>query len=53
MSSTKSVNEIITKHVWDGDQISIELNGIGNITDKYIRGINLICAEKSAGGTKN
>lgn len=52
LRAAKSVNGVLTKHVWDGDQISIELNGAGNITSKYIRGINLICAETPAGGTK-
>ena len=29
-------------HVWDGQNIAIELDGDGDVIDRYIRGINLI-----------
>ena len=47
---SKTVNGVTTQHVWDGDQMMLELNGSGAVTQKYVRGINLIYGE--SGGTK-
>ncbi len=44
---SKTVNGAVTQHIWDGDQIALELDGSGNVTNKYVRGINLIYAEAS------
>ncbi len=46
---SKTVNGVMTRHVWDGSQIALELNGAGTVTQKYIRGINLIAAENGSG----
>jgi RHS repeat-associated protein len=48
LRTSKTVNSVVTKHVWDGDQIILELNGSGAVTNKYVRGINLIYAETGA-----
>lgn len=45
LRSSKTVNVIATKHIWDGDQIALDLDEVGTIKGKYIRGINLIAAE--------
>ena len=44
---SKKVNGNTTNHVWDGDQMVLETDGAGNVTNKYIRGINLIYSEDS------
>jgi YD repeat-containing protein len=49
---SKTVNAAVTKYVWDGDQMAIELDGTGALTGKYVRGINLIAAENSTGTRK-
>ena len=36
-----------TIHVWDGSNIAIEYDGLGNLINKYIRGINLIKSQPS------
>jgi len=41
----KNVNGADTVQVWDGDQIALELNGAGNVSSKYVRGINLLYSE--------
>ena len=52
LRSAKTVNGITTTHVWDGRQIALELNEAGAVAAKYVRGINLIYAEDSAGVKK-
>ena len=39
------MNGVTTKHIWDGDQIALDLDGASAVKGKYIRGINLIAAE--------
>lgn len=39
---TKKVNGQETKHIWDGSNMVMELNGSDQIIDKYIRGNKLI-----------
>jgi RHS repeat-associated protein len=48
LRNSKTVNGAVTTHVWDGDQIVLEYNGSGAVTNKYVRGINLIYAETGA-----
>ena len=38
-----------TIHVWDGSNIALELDNAGNLTNKYIRGINLIKTVPASG----
>ena len=52
LRSAKTVNGVTTTHVWDGDQMAIELDGTMAMMQKYVRGINLIYAEDSAGVKK-
>lgn len=49
---TKTVNSVKTIHVWDGQQMVAELNSSGTVTNKYIRGINQIYVQDSAGTKK-
>ena len=42
LRTSKTVNGVKTQYVWDGQEIALELDGAGNVTNKYIRGINLI-----------
>ncbi len=49
---TKTVNGVKTTHVWDGQQIVAELNSSGAVTNKYIRGVNQIYSQDSAGTKK-
>lgn len=46
---SKTVNDITKYHIWDGNQIVLELNDEYVVTNKYIRGINLIRAEETEG----
>jgi len=39
---SKTVNGQETKHIWDGSNIVMELNGSDQVTDRYIRGNQLI-----------
>ncbi|WP_080066679.1 RHS repeat-associated core domain-containing protein [Ruminiclostridium hungatei] len=48
LRASKTVNGVTTNHIWDGDQMVLEIDGAGNVSNKYIRGINLIYAEESA-----
>src|SRR5690606_18189114 len=41
LRNSKIVDGSTTVHLWDGNQIVSEMDGLGNITDRYIRGINL------------
>lgn len=49
LRTSKQVNGSETRHVWDGDQIALELNAAGQVIAKYVRGINLVFAETGAG----
>ncbi len=49
LRTSKTVNGAITRHIWDGDQIALEVDGAGEVTAKYVRGINLIYAQDGAG----
>ena len=49
LRASKTVNGTTTKHIWDGSQIALELNAAGAVTNKYIRGINLVAADNTAG----
>ncbi len=51
LRTSKTVNGITTAHVWDGDQMVLELDETGNVSSKYIRGINLLYSDRA--GTKN
>jgi RHS repeat-associated protein len=46
---SKTVNGTVTNHIWDGDQIALETDSAGTVTNKYVRGINLLYAENTAG----
>ena len=48
---SKTVDGVTTTHVWDGQNIVLDMNGTGAVTAKYIRGVNLIAAE-TAGARK-
>ena len=39
---SKTVNGVTTSQVWEGNQIALELDGSGTVTDRYIRGIGLL-----------
>lgn len=49
---SKTVNGETTTHIWEGDQIALELNGAGEVKNKYVRGINLIYGEEGTGANK-
>ena len=40
---SKTVNALETRYLWDGDNITSELNDENAITQNYYRGYNLIC----------
>ena len=48
LRTSKAINGEKIVHVWDGQQVVAEINGSGNVTDKYIRGINLIYFDNSS-----
>ena len=48
LRTTKTINGEKIVHVWDGQQIVAEINGAGAVTDKFIRGINLIYFDDSS-----
>ena len=48
LRASKTVNGVTTNHIWDGDQMVLEADGEGNVTNKYIRGINLIYSGEGA-----
>lgn len=52
LRGSKTVNGATTDHVWDGDQIALETDGFGNVTNKYLRGINLIAADEGLAARK-
>ena len=39
---SKTAAGLTTTHIWDGGNIVAELDGTGNMTNRYVRGINLI-----------
>ena len=41
----KSVDGVVTKHLWDGGNICAEFTSNGNIKARYLRGANLISQE--------
>lgn len=49
---SKTVNGETTTHIWEGDQIALELNGAGEVKNKYVRGINLIYGEEGTGANR-
>ena len=48
LRTRKEVNGVATVHIWDGNQIAMELSGAGAVTHRYVRGINLIFAQSGA-----
>lgn len=49
LRTSKTVNGVKTNHIWDGDQIALETDDSGNVTNKYVRGINLLYSENATG----
>ncbi|MCL2281233.1 MAG: hypothetical protein FWC25_01045, partial [Dehalococcoidia bacterium] len=45
----KTVDGITTKAIWDGSNISLELDDNSSVIAKYIRGLNLLASETSSG----
>lgn len=43
---SKDVNGTVTIHVWEGQDIGLELDGNGKVLDRYIRGAGLIKSDK-------
>ncbi len=50
--TSKTVNGKTTFFIWDGDQIVMELDEKGKVSKRYIRGNNLIFADKGDGTDK-
>lgn len=46
LRNSKTVNGEKTVYVWDGDQLVLELSGSGKIQNRYIRGVDLIYADR-------
>jgi len=46
---SKTVDGIITNHIWDGTNMTAEYNANGVVFAKYIRGINLIFSDVTVG----
>ncbi len=44
---SKTVNGVKTTQVWEGQDIALELDGNGEVADRYIRGIGLINSNKN------
>lgn len=44
---SKTVNGTVTTHVWEGSQISLELDGSKAVTNRYIRGVGLIKSDNN------
>lgn len=44
---SKTVNGATTTHVWEGNQISLELDGSGAVTNRYLRGLGLIKSDNN------
>ena len=47
---SKTVNGVTIKHVWDGSNICLELDGNNAVIAKYLRGLGLLAAE--SGGVR-
>jgi RHS repeat-associated protein len=52
LRSNKTVNGASTIHIWDGQDMSAEFDNYGTLTNRYIRGINLIFADGGSGTDK-
>ena len=51
LRTNKTVNGVMTVHVWDGNNMVAELDEKGSLIAKYIRGINLIAADNYNGSS--
>lgn len=51
LRTSKTVNGEKTVFVWDGDQLVMELSDSGKVRKRYIRGIDLIYADKGIDST--
>ncbi len=49
---SKKVNGEVVRHIWCGDQIALELDDSGLVTNKYVRGINLIFSESGISASR-
>lgn len=49
LRTSKTVNNVTVIHVWDGQHIAMEMNIASQVTNKYVRGINLLSAEDGVG----
>ena len=49
LRQSKIMNGEIYTHIWDGQDIVLELDGTANVRAKYLRGINLITYEDGIG----
>ena len=52
LRTSKTVNGEKTVFVWDGDQLVMELSESGKVQKRYVRGNDLIYADKGAGTAK-
>ena len=52
LRTSKTVNGKKTTFVWDGDQLVMELDASGKVQKRYIRGNDLIFADKGTGTEK-
>ncbi len=49
LRNSKTVNGVTTTHIWDGQDMSAELDNSGALLRKYIRGTSLVASEDAAG----
>ncbi|MDF3005627.1 MAG: repeat-associated core domain protein [Oscillospiraceae bacterium] len=49
---SKTVGDVTTKHIWDGQNMVAETDGSNVMRMQYLRGVNLL-ANKAADGTKS
>lgn len=49
---SKTVNGVTTVHVWDGQEMVAEFDSAGSLTNRYVRGINLVFADSGSGTNK-
>jgi YD repeat-containing protein len=49
MRASKTVGGIVTKHLWDGANITAETNGSNAETAKYFRRLSLIARDNGSG----
>jgi len=52
LRTSKYINGVIVNHMWDGQEIALELNSTGTVINKYVRGINLIYSEDGSGANR-